>query len=106
MSLLMFHHLPESAFILTDTLATTTEGEPALFQSKAWVIPHLNMAVANTGVANLGARWNDFLCSSLVARDIDMVDQFAPEKLRELWDELLVENRAVEYAATCTIYHF
>lgn len=73
-----------SALILTDTLATTTQGEPLLFQSKAWAIPHLNMAVAVTGFANFGASWNDFLCSSFVARDIDMVDQLATEELRRL----------------------
>ena len=55
---------------LTDTLATTTEGEPLLFQSKAGVIPHLNMAVAITGIANFGASWNEYLRSSLIARDL------------------------------------
>lgn len=55
---------------LTDTLATTTEGEPLLFQSKAWVIPHLNMAVVITGIANFGASWNEYLRSSLMGRDL------------------------------------
>lgn len=56
MSLLTFIHERDSALILTDTLATMPEGEPFMFQSKAWAIPHLNMAVAVTGVTNLGGK--------------------------------------------------
>ena len=106
MSLLMFLQEQQSAVILTDTLATTTGGEPLIFQSKAWTIPHLNMGIAITGVANLGASWNDFLRSSLVARDINMVDQFAPQELRRIWSELLVDCGDEENLPNCTIYHF
>ncbi|WP_157440393.1 hypothetical protein [Actinokineospora inagensis] len=94
--------MDEAALILTDTLATTTEGKPLMFQSKAWAVPHMNMALAVTGLANLGASWNEFLCSFLVARDIDMVDQFAPAQLRKIWDEF----QADEDLPTCTVYHF
>jgi hypothetical protein len=106
MSLLMFLHEERTALILTDTLATTTKGEPFIFQSKAWAIPHLNMAVTVTGLANFGASWNDFLRSSLIARDIGMVDKFAPEQLRRIWDEFLAEPELVQGVPTCTIYHF
>lgn len=44
MSLPMFMHQEKSALILTDTLATTPDGEPFMFHSKAWAIPHKNMA--------------------------------------------------------------
>lgn len=105
MSLLMFAHEPTSALILTDTLATTQAGEPFLFHSKSWVIPHMNMAMAVTGIANFGGAWNELLCNSLLARDIDMVDQFAPEQLRRVWSELLGRKGFPE-GATSTIYHF
>lgn len=106
MSLLAFLHEEDRALILTDTLATTTQGEPLTFQTKAWVIPHLNMAVAITGLANFGASWNDFLCSSFVARDIEMVDQLATEQLQILWRDMLAENKAESDGFTSTIYHF
>lgn len=48
----------------------------------------MNMALAVTGLANVGATWNDFPYPSLVTRDIDMVDQFAPEQLREIWSQI------------------
>jgi hypothetical protein len=103
MSLLMFQHQEQSAVILTDTLATTTEGEPFIFQSKAWAIPQLNMGLAVTGLGNLGAMWNEFLHASLVARDIAMVDKFAPEQLQRIWSEFQAEQEKVP---TGTIYHF
>lgn len=106
MSLLMFQHQEQSAVILTDTLATTTEGEPLIFQSKAWAIPPLNMGLAVTGIGNLGAMWNDFLHESLVARDIAMVDKFAPEQLQRIWSEFLAENQDEQEVPTGTIYHF
>jgi len=105
MSLLMFMHQEKSALILTDTLATTPAGEPFMFHSKAWVIPHMNMAVAITGIANFGAKWNEFLRNSLIACDVDMVDQFAPEQLRQIWAELLDEFE-LDGEPTATIYHF
>lgn len=106
MSLLTFSHLDEAVVIVTDTLATTPDGEPLIFQSKAWAIPHMNMALAVTGLANLGATWNEYLCSSLVARDIDMVDQFAPEQLREIWCEIQAAYPIDQNLPTCTLYHF
>lgn len=106
MSLLMFQHEEQSALILTDTLATNTEGEPIIFQSKAWAIPKLNMAMAVTGLGNLGSAWNDFLHSSLVALDIDMVDRYATEQLQKIWSDLEVENEPDQKILTGTVYHF
>lgn len=105
MSLLAFHHEEKSAMILTDTLATTPEGEAFMFVSKAWAIPHMNMAIAVTGAANLGALWNQYLRNSLIARDIEMVDRLAPAQLRRLWSEVLEEHGIVG-APTVTMYHF
>lgn len=104
MSLLMFIHEPDSVMIVTDTLATTVDGEAFMFQSKAWALPHLNMAVAVTGVANLGAAWNELLRTSAVVQDLRMIDLFAPEQLRRLWRTL--QEEAPSGAIPATIYHF
>ncbi len=105
MSLLIFYQEEESARIITDTLATTPDGESLLFQSKAWALPHLNMAIAVTGLANLGAAWNDLLCSSAVVQDVRMVNNFAPTELRRIWSELLGESVA-DPDVHATVYHF
>ncbi|WP_156109969.1 hypothetical protein [Cryobacterium sp. MLB-32] len=91
--------------VVTDTLATTTDGTALMFQSKAWALPHLNMAIAATGVANLGSAWNEFLLSSAVVQDMRMIDRFAPEELRLLWQQVL-DNGPKDTNITATIYHF
>lgn len=91
--------------IVTDTLATTVDGEAMMFQSKAWALPHLNMAIAVTGVANLGAEWDEFLRSSAVVLDLRMIDRFAPEHLRRLW-LALQDGAPHDSRITATIYHF
>jgi len=105
MSLLMFNHDVESVVIVTDTLATTPGGEPLMFQSKAWALPHINMAMAVTGIANLGAAWNEFLRSSAIVQDIRMVNNFAPEQLRLIWHGMLAEA-SPEVSMHATVYHF
>ena len=105
MSLLTFVHEEKSAMILTDTLATTPRGETLMFLSKAWAVPHMNMAIANTGVGTLGDRWNQYLHSSLLARDVEMVNEFAPQQLRRIWSEILAEHDIAK-APTATMYHF
>lgn len=105
MSLLMFNHDHESVLIVTDTLTTTVDGDAFMFQSKAWALPHLNMAMAATGLGNLGAAWNEFLRSSAVVQDMRMIDLFAPEQLRRLW-LTFQEEVPDDSAVTATIYHF
>ncbi|WP_277213694.1 hypothetical protein [Isoptericola croceus] len=105
MILLSFHHQEYSALIMTDTLATTRGGEPLIFQSKAWAVPHINMAIANTGVGNFGGRWNEYLRSSLLATDIEMVKEFAPEALRLTWSQVISEYE-IDEVPTTTMYHF
>jgi len=62
MSLLAFMHQQESAPRPWPTsLATTPGGKPFTHHSKARTVPHTDMTVATTGIANFGARWNKFL---------------------------------------------
>lgn len=104
MSLLMFAHAPEEFLVVTDTLATTESGEPAFFVDKCWPLVSMNMLVAATGSWNLATRWVDRLRTSVLARDITMLDQHAPTALRELWRELHAEFKGL--SGTATIYHF
>lgn len=99
----MFHQETDSVLIITDTLATTPDGEPMMFQSKAWALPHLNMVVAVTGTADVGERWTARISGGAVARDIDDVAGFAQAELQAISDELITEHGNI---GTTTIYHF
>lgn len=103
MSILMFSQDETSVLIVTDTLATSVTGEAFMFQSKAWHLPHFNMALAVTGTANLGADWNEYLRTSAVAQHLGMIDTFAPDALRTLWRTI---QDAHGESGTATIYHF
>lgn len=107
-SLIIFIQERDATHIVTDTLATTVDGIPMMFQTKAWAVPHLNMAIAVTGLANLGAAWYNTLRDRAVARDITDVAEFAPHYLRSHFAELEEEERgSVETArVTCTVYQF
>lgn len=104
MSLLIVQHLPGAVLVCTDTLATTPEGEPYLLVTKCSVVPHLDMVIAGTGVAELTERWRRAAASQILARDIDMLDRYTPEILRPTWAEVLADNDGVP--PTATVYHF
>lgn len=104
MSLLIFNHQPDQVAIITDTLATTPEGDPLLFTNKVWAVPHMQLLMSGTGVAQLHEAWYRRLNTSLLARDIDQAGLWAPDMLRTLWAELQQRHGSTD--ATSTVYHF
>lgn len=106
----MFSHATEGFVLLTDTYATTPEGDPRTFQSKVFALPHLNMAMGGTGVGQLMQQWFDAIQSQMLVRDVENLDRHAPEALRGIWRSMIERvdglERAVEEGATSTIYHF
>ena len=104
MSLLMFIHEPEQVLIVTDTLATTMDGDPFLFQSKCWPVPQMKMVMAGTGLAPLHEAWYRTLQTSILARDIEMLNLHAPAALRSLWKQLHADHP--DARGTATVYHF
>jgi hypothetical protein len=103
-SLLIFVHNAEQVVLLTDTLATTTDGAPFIFTSKCWPVPHMRLVMAGTGVAALHEAWYRRLQTGVLARDIDMVALHTPVVLRQLWAELQVKHGPL--SVTSTVYHF
>jgi len=103
MSLLMWIHTESSFIVVTDTLATTTERKPYAFQSKLWLLPEFNMAIASTGAAQLADRWYHRLRSDALARDIETVNAFTQGVLQEEWAKLQTDFPDLP---TATIYHF
>ena len=85
-----------------DTLAVTAdEKQPLCFMTKFIVLPHLSTAVAGTGHAELITQWMNFIRSSLVARDVEHLNQYVPDNLKKL-----AENFPELDDITATIYHF
>jgi len=104
MTLLMFNHAHDGHLVLTDTLATSAAGQPHLFQTKCWPLPHLNMVMVGTGSGNLFEAWYRTLQTSMLVRDIDNLDFHAPRVLRDLWDR--VQSDHGSQVGTSTVYHF
>ena len=103
MSLLMFVQEGESVMIVTDTLSTTPDGQPFNFQTKAWPLAHMNMAMAITGTADVGCQWNYRIGRDAVAQHIGHLDGFATEILQEIHEGLEREHGPI---GTTTVYHF
>ena len=104
MSLLLFRHTPDKVVIVTDTLATSAEGAPMRFTSKCRAVPHLGLAVAYTGIEQLGMRWTVALDEQILSRDIEMLNDYAPEVISRIWKDLEEEHDL--RGRTSTIYHF
>lgn len=99
----MAHHAEDGVIVITDTLATTVDGESRCLVTKCAVVPHLSMVIAGTGIAQLSARWVALVMESMLCRDIDMLDRHAPTAIRDLWAEL---DRTGIPTQTSTVYHF
>jgi hypothetical protein len=94
----------ERANIVTDTLATTPEGDPCLFVTKATPVPPMRTIMVCTGIAVLGDRWAAKLRSGMLALDVEMLDTHTPGALRDLWREVRDEHGIDENTST-TVYH-
>src|SRR5690242_4843055 len=104
MSLLMFSLHPEIVMVLTDTLATTTEGEPYLLVSKVFFAPHLGTVIASTGLAHIGQEWATAVQSSMLSLDVEMLDHHTPRALRGVAAKLEAQHGPLP--GTTTVYHF
>jgi hypothetical protein len=86
MSLLLYRVLPDEVVLVHDTLTVVEDTyEPAIFSTKVATLPHLGIAIAVQGDGNLANEWPAMTNDSILASDIDQLDQHAPEALRTLW---------------------
>lgn len=100
----MFVQAADRISVVTDTLATTPQGDPHLYVTKCWPVPHMNTLIAATGSGALLDRWIEFVRTSMIARDVVNLDLHAREGLREVWGGIEKEHGAA--SGTATIYHF
>src|SRR5205807_7567982 len=91
--------------VATDTLATHPDGRPIKFTTKAFVVPHLNLIMACTGLMGFLGRWFVRVNDMVIAKGIDNLDYHAPRILSDLWQGCKQELSIPE-DLTASIYHF
>lgn len=95
---------PARVTIFTDTLSATPDGHARHLTTKCWTFPHIGVAVAFTGVAQVGYRWIATITENLLCRDVDMLNLHAPDALRRVVGD--VTEQYGEIYGTTTVYHF
>jgi hypothetical protein len=105
MSSLIFHTEERQVLVATDTLATSPDGKPLMFTTKAFIIPHLRMVVVGTGAGGFLGKWFVQINDRMVVRDIDNLDYHTPDCLSTIWSEHKQEFSTVPNEITATIYH-
>lgn len=105
MSSLIFHTEAEQVIVATDTLATSPDGEPFMFTTKAFIVPHLQMIMCGTGAGGFLGKWFIQVNDRLVVRDIDNLDYHTPKTLAAFWHKHQ-EEFSTPSKLTTTVYHF
>ncbi len=100
----MFMHQEDGLRLLTDTLATDLDGHAVQFQCKFYALPQLRMLMAGTGLGQLAVRWHEYLHTSMLSIDAEMLHKHAPTGIRSAWESLEAEHGPFDM--TGTIYHF
>jgi hypothetical protein len=105
MSSLIFYTNKDQVFVATDTLATTTNGEPFMFTTKAFIVPHLRMLICGTGMGGVLGRWFVAINDKMIVRGIDNLNYHTPSILNNIWSDYKKEF-SIEENITTTVYHF
>lgn len=106
MSSLIFLTDEDQAFVATDTLATSQDGVPFMFTTKAFIVPHLWMIMCGTGVGGFLGRWFIQVNDRMILSDIDNLDYHAPKGISALWSEHRKEFPSIPDTVSTTVYHF
>jgi hypothetical protein len=104
MSSLIFLTEESQVLVATDTLATSPDGQPFKYTTKAFIVPHLKIIIAGTGTGEFLGRWfvriNEF-----VVKGIDNLDYHTPGDLASMWRGFKQEFSLAD-SFTTTVYHF
>jgi hypothetical protein len=91
--------------VVTDTLATHPDGRPLKFTTKAFVVPHLNLIIAPTGIMGFLGKWFVRMNDMVIVKGIDNLDYHTPRILSSLWQGCKQEL-SIPDTITTSIYHF
>lgn len=102
MTALVFTIQPNQICIAMDTLVVDPyDKTPLRYQTKLTVLPHMNLVIAGTGLAQLINEWFYFVNGSLIVRDIDDLNLYAPKLL----SDAMARCQGTDLVTT-TMYHF
>jgi hypothetical protein len=104
MSSLIFLTEESQVLVATDTLATSPDGRPFMFTTKAFILPHLNLMIAGTGAGGFLGGWFIRINDGLVVRGIDHLDYHTPRVLASMWSDY--KQKFPMPDVTTTVYHF
>jgi len=104
MSSLIFHTDQNQALVATDTLAASQNGEPFMFTTKAFAVPHLKMIICGTGAGGFLGKWFIQVNDRMIVKGIDNLDFHTPKILSKLWGSYRKEFS--QSSETTTVYHF
>jgi len=101
MTALNFVIQPDQIVLATDTLSlAAADGEPLSFVTKFLVLPHLRTVATGTGNGPFLAEWYSYVRASVLAQDVDHLNQYSPSALRRI-------AAGHDLAAiSATVYHF
>lgn len=102
MSAVNCHILEDEIAIVSDTKAVSMGRTPRSFTSKFHPMPHMNTVMTSTGLACFTLEWYRHAMQTMIVKDVDGLDHYAPEQLRRLW-ERHPDNRTDEM--TTSIFH-
>jgi len=105
MSSLIFHTDQIQVFVATDTLATSLDGKPAMFTTKAFVVPHIRTIICGTGAGGFLGRWFIQINDRMIVRGIDNLDCHTPKILAASWITYK-EEFSLPDSVSVTVYHF
>lgn len=105
MSSLIFFADEKQVVAATDTLATHPDGQPFSFTTKALILPHLKLIMAETGIGGFMGRWFITVKDRCAVRGIDHLNYHAPSALGSLWEGYKKEL-SIPDNKTATVYHF
>lgn len=91
MTALNFAITDEGIFLATDTLVSR-DGRPLMFTAKVLMLPHMDGFVTGTGSIVLFQRWSHEILSKGMV-DMHVLDDYTPDRLRKIWDEMSDEER-------------
>jgi hypothetical protein len=85
-----------------DTIALKVDTKvPHIYTTKFYLLPHLDIVICGTGIAQVVMDWFVYVNSGMIVRDIDHLNEFTQKQLIKIGQQHnLDENN------TTTIYHF
>lgn len=104
MSSLIFWTDESQVLVATDTLATSRDGRPFKFSTKAFIVPHLRLIIAGTGAGGFLGRWFVRVNDGVVVRGVDHMNYHTPSILASVWPGFMKEFSITD--TTTTVYHF